>query len=140
IGPADAARARGDDVSESITLRDANEPNKAGEHTRLLISPVDMPGGTGVLVLGTPLESADTAINRVTRAAVTGGIPAVVLAGLAAWVLASAALRPVERLRRQVAEFSAHDASTSIAVPPTRDEIAALAGTMNELLGRLRDA
>src|SRR5207302_8481027 len=58
IGPADAARARGDDVSESITLRDANEPNKAGEHTRLLISPVNMPGGTGVLVLGTPLESA----------------------------------------------------------------------------------
>jgi signal transduction histidine kinase len=92
------------------------------------------------VVVGSSLEPSDLAVARVRNAAVLGGPPAVLVAAIAAWLLASAALRPVERMRRQAADISEHDPDTSIEVPATRDEIAALARTMNGLLGRLQDA
>ena len=51
----------------------------------------------------------------------------------------------MERLRRQVAALSERGAApgagvTAVEVPSTRDELAALAGTMNDLLGRLQRA
>ena len=59
---------------------------------------------------------------------------------LGAYWLARAALSPVERLRRQVAALSERDGEAGVEVPRTRDEIAALAGTMNDLLSRLQRA
>jgi len=64
----------------------------------------------------------------------------VLAAGLAAWVLAGAALRPVERMRRQVADITDQDRDVQLAVPGTRDEIARLAVTVNGLLTRLQHA
>jgi signal transduction histidine kinase len=43
-------------------------------------------------------------------------------------------------MRREAADISEHDAQATIRVPPTRDEIAALATTMNDLLFRLQTA
>ena len=54
--------------------------------------------------------------------------------------LAGAVLRPVERMRRQTAQISDQDLSRRLAVPSTRDEIAALGTTMNALLDRLQKA
>lgn len=68
------------------------------------------------------------------------GPPSVLVAGLGAWWLAGEALRPVERMRRQTAEISDRDDDGHLAVPRTRDELAALAVTMNDLLDRLRTA
>src|SRR5487761_1415904 len=48
-----------------------------------------------------------------------------------------AALSPVERLRRQVAAISERGDAAGVEVPYTRDEVAALAGTMNDLLSQL---
>ena len=61
-------------------------------------------------------------------------------AGLGAYGLARAALSPVERLRREVAALSERDMTPGVGVPRTRDEIAALATTMNQLLSRLQHA
>jgi len=54
-------------------------------------------------------------------------------------MLAGAALRPVERMRRQAAEISDRELDRRLAVPATRDE-AALGATINALLARLREA
>jgi len=43
-------------------------------------------------------------------------------------------------MRRQAAEISEHDAASRLSVPGTRDEISALATTMNDLLARLHDS
>jgi heavy metal sensor kinase len=118
----------------------ANGSTHGGERFQLLAYPVARPGGTWVVMVGGSLEGTDAAIQRVTNAALLGGPPAVVIAALGAWLLASAALRPVERMRRQVAEISDGERDTEIEVPVTRDEIAALARTMNDLLGRLQEA
>jgi signal transduction histidine kinase len=55
----------------------------------------------------------------------------------AVWILVGRALRSVERIRTAVAEIDEHHISDRVEVPPTRDEIAALATTMNVMLDRL---
>src|SRR5882757_9466433 len=110
----------------------------ADERTRVLARTTGVPGTLVVVGMGTDIS--DAAADHVESAILLGGPPAVLVAGLGAWLLAGAALRPVERMRRETADISEHDNSMQLAVPPTRDEIAALATTMNALLGRLRAA
>ena len=96
--------------------------------------------GLLIVVVATSLEPTDAAVARVNRGSGDGGGIAVVVAGVGGWLLARAALRPVDRMRREVAEISEHDSSAALPVPRTRDEIAALATTLNALLARLQDA
>jgi heavy metal sensor kinase len=110
------------------------------EPTRLLAVPFSHRGQVWVAVVGGSLQSTDNAIQRVRNAIVFFGPPIVLLSGVAAWLLAGAALHPVERMRRQVAELSEDDADAELQVPGTHDEIAALAETMNGLLVRLQQA
>jgi signal transduction histidine kinase len=93
-----------------------------------------------VAVAGESLEAYESTQGQVRRELAVGGAVFVAAAGLGAYGLARAALSPVERLRRQVAAISGAGGTSGVEVPPTRDEIAALAGTMNELLGRLQHA
>src|ERR1019366_10360769 len=78
--------------------------------------------------------------SDVTRQLIIAGVVFVAAAGLGGYGLARGALSPVERLRREVASVSARDPAPGLRVPRTRDEIAALATTMNDLLGRLQGA
>ncbi len=82
----------------------------------------------------------EATLSQIARELAIGGVVFVAIAALGAYWLARAALSPVERLRRQVAAVSGRDDGSAVEVPGTRDEIAALAGTMNELLGRLQGA
>ena len=49
-------------------------------------------------------------------------------------------LRPVEAIRRRVADITGGDLTQRVPVPATGDEIATLAATMNQMLGRIEDA
>ncbi len=110
-----------------------------GERTRVLAT--TLPSAPHLLiVVGMGTDISDAAVDHVQRGLLFGGAPAVLAAGIGAWLLAGAALRPVERMRRQTAEISEHDPTRHLAVPATRDEIAALATTINDLLDRLHDA
>lgn len=111
-----------------------------GDRSRLLATTASVGDGQRLLVVGTGTDISDAAVDRVQSALLLGGLPAVLLAGAGAWLLAGAALRPVERMRRQAAEISDRDAGRRLAVPATRDEVAALATTMNGLLARLQGA
>ncbi len=93
-----------------------------------------------VAVVGTSLESFDANVTVVVTRLAIGGSILVLVSGLGSYALARAALAPVERLRRRAAVLSARDQSSRLPVPATKDEVAALAGTMNDLLGRLHDA
>ena len=110
-----------------------------GDAVRLLAAPV--PGHPGwVALAGLSLEYVSGTLGTVTTELLIGGTAFVLLGGLGAYWLARAALSPVERLRQEVAALSARDIDASVRVPGTRDEIAALAGTMNDLLARLHGA
>ena len=110
------------------------------ERYRVLARSVAGSEGVRTVVVASSLESTDDAVGRVRDALLAGGALAVVVAAAGGWVLATAALRPVERMRRQAADISEHDSRSRLQVPATRDEIAALAVTMNDLLGRLHAA
>jgi signal transduction histidine kinase len=62
------------------------------------------------------------------------------LVGVTIWVLIRRALNPVEQIRRRVAGIGAAQLSDRVPIPPTRDEIARLAITMNQMLDRLQAA
>ena len=128
---AELAQARHGQISLNRTIDD--------ENTRITAAPLaGRPGWTAVA--GVSLESFESTMSQAERELAAAGAIFVVIACAGAYWLARAALSPVERLRRQVAALSARDEESSIEVPATRDEIAALAATMNDLLGRLQRA
>jgi signal transduction histidine kinase len=61
-----------------------------------------------------------------------------VVATAGAYLLAAAALRPVERMRAQAAAVTETTPDLRLDVPPSRDEIARLAATLNDMLERLQ--
>ncbi|MCC2280418.1 HAMP domain-containing histidine kinase [Streptomyces sp. ET3-23] len=68
-------------------------------------------------------------------------LPVVFLAAtVGAYLLAAAALRPVERMRAQAAAVTDTTPHRRLQVPPGRDEIARLAATLNAMLDRLQAA
>ena len=115
-----------------------------GEAARVAGAPLGGHPGWVAVAAGS-LEAYEATQSQVARELAVGGAVFIAIAGLGAYGLARAALSPVERLRRQVAAVSEHGAApgagvAAVEVPPTRDEVAALAGTMNDLLGRLQRA
>jgi two-component system, OmpR family, sensor kinase len=93
-----------------------------------------------VAVAAVSLEAANGTVSALVIRLAVGGSILVVAGGIGAYLLARAALAPAERLRREAAALSEQDPAARLPVPATRDEIAALAGTMNDLLGRLHTA
>jgi signal transduction histidine kinase len=131
LAPAELASARRGTIAFTGTFDDDPE--------RFAAQPY--PGRTGwVAVAGVSLESYNATRSTVITGLAIGGSALIVLGALGGYALARAALAPVERLRREAATLSARDPSSRLPVPGTRDEIAALAKTMNELLGRLHSA
>jgi two-component system, OmpR family, sensor kinase len=117
----------------TITTREEDE------NQRVMAEPLAARPGW-VAAAAVSLESYDATLSDVTRGVVIGGLVLVAAAGLGGYGLARAALSPVERMRREVAALSERDPAPSVQVPRTRDEIAALAVTMNALLSRLQQA
>ncbi len=110
-----------------------------GEQTRILAGP--LAGHPGwVAVAGISLDTEHKTVSSQRTLLIIGGAVFVLLGGLGSYWLAASALSPVERMRREVAALSERDASGGVRVPRTRDELAALAGTMNALLARLHGA
>jgi two-component system OmpR family sensor kinase len=110
-----------------------------GKPERVLAGPYSGEHGWAAIA-GVSLEPSNTTLRQVTAGLIFGGAVFVIVAGIGAYWLARAALAPVERLRREVAALSERDSGSTLRVPGTHDEIAALAGTMNGLLVRLRGA
>src|SRR5690348_4297005 len=111
-----------------------------GEQSRLLAIPARNGGRRVIALVGISTNVAQAAEDRASAAVWISAPLAALAAGLAAWLLTGAALAPVERMRRRLAEITEHDAGTRLAVPATGDEIASLAVTMNAVLDRLQRA
>ena len=133
LSPAELARARRAELIVQQNVTGSEAP------MLLLAMPAADERGT-VVIAGSSLDTVDQAVSRVEAGLMIGGPAVVALAGLGAWLLAGAALAPVERMRRQAAQISEHHLGTALTVPGTRDEVAALARTLNGMLARLHQA
>ncbi|MBX3100541.1 MAG: HAMP domain-containing histidine kinase [Salinibacterium sp.] len=82
-------------------------------------------------------SSSQLALEGLSRALVVGGLILLVGFGIASWVLATIALRPVAAMRRRADELEGA-VDGALPVGPANDELAALASTLNSFLGRVR--
>ena len=161
-------RGLGDpDVAGGTTLAQIVAPDGTIERSRpaglpRLVSRADLAGGAarGTIALTQPagdwrtyavrtngativvarsLEPREESLHRLFRELLFASPLALLLASLAGYGLAAAALRPVEAMRRRAAAVSATEPGR-LPVPPARDEIARLAETLNDMLARLEAA
>ena len=98
-----------------------------------------VPARGGAVVVARSLEPREESLHRLLRELLFASPLALLLASLAGYGLAAAALRPVEAMRRRAAAVSATSPGR-LPVPPSRDEISRLATTLNDMLGRLEAA
>jgi signal transduction histidine kinase len=98
------------------------------------------PEGPRIVYVAASLGGVQENVRQVTAILATG-LPALLLfVALTSWWLVGRAIRPVERIRREVADITARDLSRRVPVPGADDEIAGLARTMNAMLERLERA
>jgi two-component system, OmpR family, sensor kinase len=127
-------------------LRDLSAPaftqirgqDRAGA-LRLYALPVNE-GRPLVVVVATSLTGLNQTMGSLQLLLLGGDPTALALASLVAWLMIGAALRPVERMRREAATISVTDGARRLPVPATHDEVARLGDTLNALLDRLHAA
>jgi signal transduction histidine kinase len=106
---------------------------------RIFVLPVNE-GQRLYVVVGIPLTGVDQTMSSLRLLLAAGGPAALLLAYLAAWLLAGAALRPVERMRQEAAAISISEPGRRLAGSRANDEVARLGETLNFLLDRLEGA
>jgi signal transduction histidine kinase len=110
---------------------------RLGAEVRLLAAPVHAQGQRLVVVVGVPLAARDNAVGNLRRELLWAGPPTLVFTSLIAYLLAAAALRPVERMRRRAETISERRLSERMPVPAAGDELARLGHTLNDMLARI---
>jgi signal transduction histidine kinase len=110
------------------------------EGSRLLAVPVSSAAGKRIVVVGASTEASDDAQGDLGQLLLLGLPAALILASIAGYGVAAAALRPVEAMRARAEEISTAAPDERLPVPDTRDEVARLGNTLNEMLARLGDA
>ncbi len=100
-----------------------------------------MPAVDGrILVVGVAFDDQRDALNRLLSLSGIVAAVAIVVAGGIGWIVAGAALRPVERMRLESEAISGSEPGRRLAIPGTRDELATLGLSLNRMLDRLEDA
>ncbi|MBT1544140.1 sensor histidine kinase [Curtobacterium aurantiacum] len=112
----------------------------SGSEYRVVVEhPVNQAGRWTVVAARNSQAEAIVVDDLTTTLSLTG--LAILLAfGVASWVLATTALRPVNRMRREAERLSVAPERAELPVGPAQDELASLATTLNAFLARTRQA
>jgi signal transduction histidine kinase len=98
---------------------------------------VNTASGEYTVLVGGGSEAVE-ATARIVALVLAGGAPIIIgVAATASYRLVRRSLQSMDAIRSRVAEISTSDLAERVPVPTRRDEISALAVTMNEMLARL---
>jgi signal transduction histidine kinase len=122
------------------TVTDVPDDGQERDAYRVWALRADTAAGPVTVYIGTSLETVTDTMATVRRALLIGGAGLLALLVVATLALLKRALRPVERIRAQVADISGGALDLRVPVPESDDEIARLAQTMNAMLDRLEAA
>ncbi|QLD12024.1 sensor histidine kinase [Microbacterium oleivorans] len=136
---AGAVIAASDDADDGALPRTASGATVSVDGERMLLVREEIDDDR-YLVLAVPLDDADETLGTVVALLAVSTVLVVALVAVVTWWVVGRALRPVSRIRAEVEAITADRLDRRIAEPRSRDEIAALAATMNSMLGRLDDA
>jgi two-component system OmpR family sensor kinase len=98
-----------------------------------------LPLRSNVLVVGATLEHRNDTLTSLQAAFLLGGPIALLLMSAGGYLLAGAALQPIEAMRRRADEISTSSLDERLPVPAAQDEVSRLGRTLNEMLARLED-
>ena len=124
--------------------RDGGEDNHtvrivAGGTEYVVVSrTVDTPAGQWSLWSARSAAASNLTTTSIDRSLLVGIVIAIVAFGGAAWLLATAALRPVARMRSSAEALSRGEGSGELPVGPADDELSALARTLNDFISQVR--
>lgn len=99
--------------------------------------PVETGGIKGTVVVVVSLEQYDRSVAYLQRLLVDGAPVLLVVVGIICWLVVGRALRPIELMRREVAEVADMSRGYRIAEPESSDEVGKLARTLNSMLDRI---
>jgi signal transduction histidine kinase len=108
-----------------------------GDDMRVAAQNVDTRTGRYTLLVGAGTESVESTVVTVALGLAATAPIVTAAAAAATYLLVRRSLRSVEAIRARVAQISASDLTERVPVPQHRDEISALAATMNEMLSRI---
>jgi signal transduction histidine kinase len=124
-------------------VRTVDESGYGAGPLRLVIEPATLRGTPVRVVVAASLRDVTSTLASLRRVLLVV-VPLVVLAtGLAAWVAVGSALQPVDDMRAAAEGIGSRVGRADRAgpdrlpVPPTRDELARLATTLNAMLARM---
>jgi signal transduction histidine kinase len=128
-------------AAERLSGSDRRTYDPSGTGTRLYAVPV-VAGGhrLGTVVTAISLAPYDDTAQTALIASVALGVALLLAAALAARVLISAALRRVADMTAQAAAWSRIDSGQRFGLGPPRDELTALAATLDGLLDRVANS
>lgn len=135
LSPAEAAAA-----AAATTTIDRSQAPGLNEPARLLATPLTRSGNPLVLVVGNTRENGLETLRRVRKQLLLGIPFLVMLTFGGAYLVAGAALRPVERMRRRASELTGEGPALRLPLPQANDEISRLGATLNDLLMRVQNA
>ncbi|WP_314098208.1 HAMP domain-containing sensor histidine kinase [Microbacterium foliorum] len=140
IAPDGSVRAASEDAlddlgSTALPIVDGASTRTIDRTPMLIVS--DDLHGDETLVLAVPIEDAVETLSTVAILLAVAVPLLLVLVAVTTWLVVGRALRPVTRIRREVDGITAEHLHRRVEVPPSSDEIAALATTMNRMLDRL---
>jgi signal transduction histidine kinase len=101
---------------------------------------VKSPSGPVTVYVASPTTPLASSTTELGTALILGVPTMVVLLALVGWWLLGRALQPVDTMRRQAAAIPGTDLQRRLEIPASHDELARLAETFNDLLGRIETA
>jgi signal transduction histidine kinase len=136
-GDAPAAPLLPPDRFDEAVLRGLPDDAVDGDDMRVSGRRISTPRGEYTVIVGGGSEAVESTASTVALLLACGAPIVVGLAAAATYRLVRGSLKSVDAIRSRVAEISTSDLAERVPVPGTRDEISALATTMNEMLARL---
>jgi heavy metal sensor kinase len=107
---------------------------------RVAVVPLSSNQELGYAMVAEPLSVIEAGLSRLRRDFIMG-VPVVMLfASVGGYFLARKSLSPIASMNRQTQRISAENLSARLDITNPRDELGALALTINDVLGRLESA
>jgi signal transduction histidine kinase len=131
LSPSEQVRAR-----LAPTLLGRRTVAGAAGPSRLLATPVTAQGQRLIVLVGTSLRQRDASLAEIKKVLLIGGPAALLLASLLGYAVAAGSLRSIESMRRRASRLSVLEPGQRLPVPPSEDELARLARTLNDMLAR----
>lgn len=110
----------------------------SGSEYRVVIEHPVNAAGRWTVVAARNSQAEAIVVDDLTTTLSLTGLAILIAFGIASWALATAALRPVNRMRREAERLSVAPERAELPVGPAQDELASLATTLNAFIARTR--